>query len=525
MKNSKILSLILALAMVLAIALPMTVSAASDASITVNGPSSLVLTASDFAAYKLFDVKVSNTSTGKTYAYTPVAGLDGFLTAYPAYGADADAFKAALDANSIDMFDLTKDLKAHFTTGGIAATQISDTSVRFNNLDYGYYLVVGKGENDGVDVIAHCSLVTVDGIDKCATINLKADAPFITKEVLNHNLDNGNGDWDEWTDINIGTNAEFKLTSRVPVMSVSDGDFPYTGYKSYTFTVHDTMSAGLTFNNDVNVYIGGSATPLDASYYSVNIVSSGDGDPTVFDIVFDPDLFVTLTENASIEITYSAELNEYAVIGAPGNPNTVSLEYSNNPYTTSEGDGGDTGETPESVVIVYTFDLDIYKYTGTLYGDDQESLPGAEFELRDSEGNVMSFVELADGIYRLATSADDAQDITTVLISNDEGIIHIDGLDAGEYELEETEAPAGYNLIPGFITAITITHDDQEGAYTVWVDDAETNTVNIQNNKGNELPGTGGMGTTIFYIVSAILTAGLVIFFVSRRKRNLLNAK
>jgi len=507
-KRTKVLSIFLTLTLILATMLPLAASAAGNASITVNGPSGLVLNANDFSAYKLFDVEVSGTGANKSFKYTPVAGLNGFLAAYPAYGANAEAFQQALAANTIDMYDLTRDLRAYFTSGGIAATQINGTSVKFNNLDYGYYLVAGKGQSDGVDVIAHCSLVTVDEQDADVTISLKADAPEIEKEVWNHNLDDGNGDWTDWTDINMGYNAEFKLTSKVPDM---------TGYKSYTYIVHDRMSKGLSFNNDVEVIVGGS--PFTDFTVTVSPIPTNDPDAqyaggTYIKIEFDPNVFVTLAKDVPIEIFYSAELNENAIIGAPGNPNKVRLEYSNNPY-----DEDDTGDTPWDEVIVYTFDLEIFKYTGTLGGDDEYPLAGAEFELRDSNGNVMSFIKINDGEYRLATSEDNVQNIVKKVISNENGQIHIDGLDAGEYDLEETKAPVGYNMIPGFITKIRITHDDQEGAYTVYADESETNVVNTLNNKGSKLPETGGIGRTIFYALGAILMFGAgAALFIRRRK-------
>jgi len=551
MKTKKILTMIMALVMMLTLAIPMTAFAADAASITVNAPDSLVVSADKFFAYKLFDVTVSMNPAGteKNYAYTPVDELDDFLTAHPTYGADTDAFKTFLeDGPSVsEMKALTKDLM-DFGFTPIPAAQNGTGSVKFTLSDYGYYLVTGEGTpvKDGDNVIAHCTLVTVDKLDPDAIVNLKADAPFIDKEVWNHNLDGGKGDWDEWTDINMGTDAQFKLTSRVPVFSVGEneeGNPLYKGYESYIFTVHDTMSEGLTFNNDVKVYIGGSPIPLGSSYYNVD---TDPDDSCTFEIVFDPDLFITLGEGASIEITYSAELNEYAVIGAPGNPNAVYLEYSNNPYTTSAGNpGDDTGETPEVEVIVYTFDLEIYKYTGEL-GDDDYALADAEFELRDADDSAVRVVEIdadgkilvpeydADGRvtnhsgkYRLATSADNTTDITTVLVSADDGMIYIKGLDAGDYVLEETKAPKGFNLLAGWKTVVII-HENADGEYSMTVDGDPTNTVNVQNNTGPEFPGTGGTGMTLIIIGGLALIVfgvGAIVIYKKRRTLSALKAK
>ncbi|MCL2107215.1 MAG: SpaA isopeptide-forming pilin-related protein, partial [Oscillospiraceae bacterium] len=248
-------------------------------------------------------------------------------------------------------------------------------------------------------------------------------------------------------------------------------------------------------------------------------------------IAFDPVRFIDLTPGAAIVITYSARLNTAAVIGAPGNPNKVWLQYSNDPYTTGDGDGGSTGETPEDEVRAYTFDLDILKYDGN--GEDAENfnpvafpLPDAEFELSHvislTEKPLVELVALEEdgrGNYRLAVPSDASADIVTTLVSDANGKIYIKGLDAGVYELEETKAPVGYH--PGFITEITITHNG-EGGYDVVVDEAAVNRVDIANYSGGLLPDTGGIGKIIFYAVSAALTAGLIVLaaiYVFLRKR------
>lgn len=511
-RNFKRVSLGLALALILTTILPLTAHAAGTASITVKGPTSLVLNAENFSAIKLFDLAVEGTGESKSYEYTATAGLEGFLgtAGYDVkYGENADIFRGRLAGSDIDLFELTKDLNAYFNSGGIPATKVGDDIV-FDELDAGYYLVIGKGTTDGpegansVEVIAHSSLVTVE--DENVNINLKADAPTINKEVWNHGVAANDG-WTDWTDINMGEDAKFMLTSTVPDMY---------GYESYTYTVHDYMSKGLSFNDDVEVTIGGVKFE-DFEVVEAPISSDGSNGEyaggTYIKIIFDPAEFVKYEKGDAIVITYTAELNEDAIIGAPGNPNKVWLEYSNNPY-----DDEDTGETPPDEVIVYTFDLEIYKYTGTL-GDGDEPLPGAEFELRDSEGNPIEVIELDDGEYRLATSEDAPGDITTTLVSNDEGKIYIKGLDAGDYELVETKAPEGYNMIPGFITHITIEFDDETGEYNVIANEAETNVVNIQNNKGSELPEAGGVGRTIFYVLGIAMVVGVgVTLFIRRRK-------
>ena len=486
--------------------------------ITVNPPSSgsLSLSAGDFKAYKLFDLTVSGSGSSKNYAYTPVSAVAGFVAEYSDYG---PSLKTYLESGSADMYALTKDLMAYNVAhpgafSAVSATQSGD-SVKFDSLDLGYYLVVGSGKAPAnADVIAHCALVTVDAAGADFAVDLKADAPSITKQVWNHNL-SGSDKWDDYTDINMGTVADFRLISKVP---------DYTHYKSYTFTVHDTMSAGLTFDkSSVAITVGG------VKFDDFSVVTAVDNPavaPDSFIIAFDSDVFVTLTKGADIVITYSAELNKAAVIGSPGNPNVASLEFSNNPYTTTakngqtHGSGGSTKKTPDTEVIVYTFDLSILKVDG----NGGAPLEGAQFKICDANGEFMVLVDLTGGNYRLADSTDSTT--TTILTSPATGLIHIDGLDAGVYHLTETQAPDGYNLLTAPIDAL-ITHiaetsgahiGEYRGSYTA-------PQIRVENNAGGILPSTGGIGTTIFYLVGIILTAVLAIYFVASRKRNVLRAK
>jgi len=513
MKTSRILSMILALALVLAMALPMTASAAGEnATLTLTAPTSFVLTASDFTAYKLFNVSVSGTAPDLNYAYTPVSEVAAFITANPQFGPD---LKAYLEGTP-DMDAFNRAITGYSGFTAKAAASASANQVTFTGLDYGYYLIVGQGELNGEDVVTYSNLLTIDKASN-STI-LKVDAPEITKKVWNHNP---TAAWTTWTDVNIGDIVDFQLTSSVPVM---------TGYDSYKFTVHDQMSDNLTFDeSSVEVTIGGNE-------YTHFTVETDNVDPDTFQIVFDPAKFIELNSlvNRAIVITYSAELNGEAVIGAPGNPNTAYLEYSNSPYNTNS-----TGDTPPSTVIVYTFDIEIYKYTGDLQADEDYPLGDAKFELRDSTNTPVQVVELDEngdpvlvadmeedgyvhsGNYRLATSDDEAEYVTTILVSADDGKIYIKGLDAGEYVLEETQAPIGYNLLPGWKTIVVI-HEDAAGGYSMTVDADPTNVVNVQNNSGNSLPGTGGMGTTVFYVAGAILATLLGVAFVIIRRRNVL---
>jgi len=631
MKIRKFLPLLLALAMLLTAALPtMTAMAAyadlpEDATITVTGSTTVLRNAGDYTAYKLFNVTTSAGSLAqpdeKNYAYTPVQpAVDNFLTwaqladqhngASP-YGATAYAFKEYLeiisehlllaDASGAAVSDADNDALTAFTLDlmnyNAAATGLgytpfatkasaqNGTDVRFSGLSYGYYLVVGQGQPNGTDLdktgdkaLAFCALITVDQLAKNGIIRNKTDVPTIDKNVMSHKADGSDDTWAKWTDVNIGDTVDFQLTSRVPVM---------TGYKSYTFIVHDTMSPGLTFDpTSIVVNIDGADYSTDKYTVVTHPDYLTDGsllaDGCTFEIQFDPDEFVKLNArnitdtgdsqsgykyNMPIVITYSALLNGSAVIGNPGNPNDVELEYSNNPYTTKDGDGGQTGKTPKHRVIVYTFAIDVFKYTlgyipgevengdrdmldiinGT-EGTDFEALADAKFTLRNErKGALVNFVALTGDPnynYRVATPKDAPASTTTTLVSPADGFIKIKGLDEGSYILTETEAPYGFNKLidtvtivisrtfPGGETLATYSgHYDVSYGYTSYrgneIDDAllGKGTVCILNETGPELPSTGGTGTTIFMLIGLLLIGCCTAGYILNKKRSVLNAR
>ncbi|MCL2106365.1 MAG: isopeptide-forming domain-containing fimbrial protein, partial [Oscillospiraceae bacterium] len=292
MKRNKMMACILALVLLMAAAPPLTASAAGSAALTVIPPPSLILTAGDFKAYKLFDVAVSGTAPDKNYAYTATAATDAFLSStgpsFP-FGSTSAAFMAYLE-NDPDMDDLNIALTAYAGDPGFHADfkksaaqepAPDEARVKFSGLDYGYYLIIGEGgatdsagEATGERVVAYSALHTVEQANE--TIHLKADAPLIDKKIWNHNagvspLNPEDAGWMDWTDVNIGGGVDFKLRSRVPVM---------TGYKDYAFTVHDYMSRGLTFQSgSVKVTVGGEELAEDVDYEVSAASSIPNGDP------------------------------------------------------------------------------------------------------------------------------------------------------------------------------------------------------------------------------------------------------
>ena len=592
-RHSKFLTLFLALAMLMAFTLPMTVSAVGEnGSITINSPGRLVLDKDDFFAYKLFDVNVTTKGSGSTtsfeFFYIPTAEVKAFLKAVKAdtsldlgdYGVTTDPtggpaaetaaaleFLAYLQAgpSEDDLIELAKVLiaKVSSLSDSGTASLVDEKNVKISGLDYGYYLVTAQGlyvDPDNANhtepdrehedkVISRGILCNVPGVkpgdpdelEDDVTVNLKADAPMIDKEVWNHGTDDpgtsapgsstGGAKWDSWTDVNVGDTVYFKHTTSVPDMK---------GYDSYTFIVHDLMSKGLTFDpSSVVIKIGSTtlsgnvSTPAGTQFTVSPATKQAVADDTEITITFHDFIDWKAQKDAVIEITYAAELNKLAVIGAgaPGNFNEVQLEYSNNPHDTNE-----KTKTPWHRVRVYTFDLKIFKFTGKMedgtLGVDYFALPGAEFNLTaDGASSPMKFRKLVSGDVGYGTYdyiVDDSGSPT--LVSAADGYIRIKGLDAGLYELEETVAPPG-GFVAGFKTTIEIKHTLSSGGKgtgnsTLEVEGTPVSPqqVNVENNAGGQLPGTGGIGTYIFYGVGIAMAILLTAAFIIYRRRKTLGA-
>lgn len=374
------------------------------------------------------------------------------------------------------------------TTGG---------KIKYTGLPAGYYLIRDQaGSLEGKENEAYTFYI-VQVTDGTLEVTPKADVPSIDKDIQNADSATGTADG-KGTAVNVGDTVAFKLTSTVPKMKEY-------GYTKYTYIVTDTMSNGLTFNSEVApvVKVGGTTLTNEVDYtYKY--------DGQVLTVTFVPERFINLTEGAEIEITYTATLNENA-LDTSVEVNKVKLTYSNDPK--NEG----TGETPEKEVYVYDFDIDINKYQE---GDETQKLAGAVFVLKNSDGKYYKVNDKKEVDW--VNDIDDATKVKT----DAKGHAKFTGLDSGTYNLEEVEAPAGYNkLTEDVVVNITVTYDAEGKITSTSVestgDGQYIHTENIDNKKGSLLPSTGGIGTTIFYIVGAIIVIGAgVILVVKKRMSN-----
>ena len=329
-----------------------------------------------------------------------------------------------------------------------------------------------------------CSLGTTN---PSVTINEKNGKPTIDKKVKEGN------DFGETNDAAIGDYVEFQLT-----INVVDGT-------PVDYVAHDTMSAGLTFVNEGAhaLSIKRNDETLASSNYQV--VTEGTADKCTFEVKFNDDVLKT---NDTVVITYWAKINENAVVGTDGNKNSAILKY------------GTDGKATCNPTTTYVWSFDVKKYTKD--SDNREiALAGAKFQVKSGD-KVASFkYDSTNNVYKLA-----GWDVTgeTSLVSVVEtpatGEIKFEGLDSGTYYLEEIEAPKGYNKLDKAIEfKIAGTTDPNKGRVSYGTD--SIGTIKVLNNAGTTLPTTGGIGTTIFYLIGGgLMVAAAVLLIAKKRMEN-----
>lgn len=384
------------------------------------------------------------------------------------------------------------------------------TSATVNNIQAGYYMIIQtNAASDSAYSVAVVS--TAYAGENGLTVTLKRDVPELTKKVKDTN--DTQGDTSEWQD-----SADYDVNDYVPFQLTGTMPKNIAAYKTYAYTFHDKMSAGLTFVNDnehpVKVYAvnGEIKTEIEEGY---TVVTTGLANDETFNVKFADlkaakgadDAEITVDENTKIVVEYYGQLNGEAVIGKAGNPNSAYLEYENNPEAEGEG----TGKTPEDKVIVFTYEVDINKVN-----KDKTPLKGATFllEKKNSNGEWVRVDEL------------EATQNGTSYTSKFQRV------DDGTYRLTETKAPAGYTPIAPKEFTISATHDTESKdpkltkfEITGLTDNPISNTdgtasADIVNTKGSELPSTGGMGTVLLYVagIAVFVLAGATLVMALRRR-------
>lgn len=502
-----------------------TANAADNATLTVS------TTDAKFAgktvnAYKMFSATVSG--DGKAVSYTLTDEWKPFFensTASGLTGATnenvndkANDYVSKLQGEDLVAF-ATKasnwaQNKANNIAAGATATVSADASndkytATFTGLGYGYYVVAVPGATLANTSGQYATLVSVGRAN--VTADIKGDLPTIDKKVQVGSTGK------DVTDAKIGDTLTFTLTSTIPDMSA---------YNTYTFNFKDTLSKGLTFGQVEFVKVEGVTDPLTVGTdYTVTTPTASDN--TLAVAMKDFKAKQQANAGKKITVTYTATLNENAVVGGHGNTNSATIQYSNNPST----DG--TGESEPSKVRVFTYGFTVDKYTGDNYTAEAVRLPGAKFTLAPKDGDPMSFVQVnagsatANAVYRVATAGETG---TTTITTPENGKVDFQGLKNGEYTLTETKAPAGYNKLASAIgvrvdgqndgtdttnATVTITYDNNNGSD--YDQTASNGVIPVHNKSGVTLPGTGGMGTIAFTVIGVLVIALGVAWTLKRK--------
>lgn len=438
-------------------------------------------------AYKLRNDKV----TGSTNSWSDFINSSGINGVYVTLDGDYVTWKGTADAAQFAKLALeyakktsTKIVADKTAPAPAATTEETTSTVTFDNLPLGYYLV-------------ETSVGTVLALDTTKPnweINDKNVAPTVKKEVSK----TAGGTYEEKSTASIGDTVYFKTTITAK-----------KGARNYV--LHDKMSDGLTFDSTASLKVQlkkqGSTTANDvtSSKYEIKKTGLESTDPCTFHVEFTQDFCDTLANDDQIIITYSATLNKNAVVAGVGNTNKTWLNY------------GDSSKTSEDTTTTYTYEIPVFKYTKGASGIGAETgLKDAQFILKkQGEASGMELEKVTPtpngkegSVYRYKKSTSE-----TVVKTDNTGKFTIQGLAPGIYELVEKEAPKGYNKLSAPVE-ITIGNDGKVSYNT----ETDAKWVKVENKTGSLLPSTGGMGTTLFYIFGVILVIGSGVVLITKKR-------
>ena len=487
----KLMAALLAVAMVCAMAIPAWAdggvthnSSSEDGKITINN----AVTGQTYKIYRILDLQYNKTANSFRYVKNTKWGTfvdeqtdhltvdaNGVVTWKDGVSSEKDG--APIKALAIAAGQHVKDTPSLAADGSEKATS---STVTFDNLPLGWYLVVSDLTTDAI-----CS---IDTTAKEVTIKEKNGAPTVTKEV-----EYASGSWGEGNDGNVGDTVNFQTT-----IYVTDGD-------PTNYVLHDKMSNGLTFQTG-SIVITKNGNPF--TDYTKETPTDG----CTFEIKFNEN---SLQANDTVVVTYSATINSNAVVGTAGNDNETWLKYGNN------------GETAHGKTKTYTWKFDILKYF-TDSNDTKQYLADVEFVLyrKDNTANKIEYAQFnSNKLTGWTATESDATKLKTNAASN----VVVEGLDEGTYFLKEITTPVGFNSLTSDVEVqITSNCNRLDGAtYTVqykmvneegFTDAGDEKVVPIENKRGTTLPGTGGIGTTIFYVVGGGLMVAAAILLITKKR-------
>ena len=427
--------------------------------------------------------------------------------------------------------------------GTVAKTTNVQTNGKYvlDNLTPGYYLV--RDKKDSLKGKYDADTTFILRVVGSTEATPKSDVPSVTKKVedMNDTTDSAfraslDATWADTADYDIGDEIPYLLTATMPSDKEVDGVKAFSAYKTYSLTYHDTVANGISVADvtDADVYINNeklTAEQKTAIGFTVEKTAKG----VDFKIVDIKKATKTVGGKAEqmvkagdqVKVIYKAKLTDQAVFGNAknenkGNDNTVYLEYRNNPNVDGSGD---TGNTPEDTVRVFTYLINVTKVD-----QNEAALAGAEFKLEK---------KLANGDFKTIVES-------IALKADSTNVFEMKGLDDGTYRITETRTPKGYNSIKPITFTVNATHSadpatlevtdfnvsgvTQEAMIGDTTNDVPTFTATkdnglvattIKNEKGLVLPITGDIGTTLFYLAGIALIGGAAVYF--KRKKSQLN--
>lgn len=488
MKHMKrFMALFAALALVLAMAAP-AFAATATGSITIDN----AVDKTTYKLYRIFDLESYDTAKG-AYSYK----LNSAWTDFPDYSTTIDGAPVSaadfftVDSGYIKWADAKKYAGAEFAKLAMAfvdekhIASVEDktangSTVSFTGLELGYYLV-----NSSLGALCSLNTTAPD-----VTIKEKNGNSIIDKQVFNEE----NNKFEDENNAGIGDYVKFEIS-----VTVSDG-------QPKKYVIHDEMSEGLTFVNDAEHKMSITVNEGDFDQYTLNTKANNTTTDAgcTFEVAFNDDEngASVLKPNDKVIVTYYARVNEQAKIGnTKGNINKAQLTY------------GDNHKTNWEETKTYVWKIDIFKYT--MKNEAEQPLENAQFVLYRGNSDDKAYAKIQDGKITGWTRIESEK---TVLTTSNSGKLEIKGLDVGTYYLEEIEAPKGYNKLT---KSIEVKIADKTGAITVDDKSISDTTVKVENKAGTTLPTTGGIGTTIFYLIGGgLMVAAAVLLIAKKRMEN-----
>lgn len=500
--KKKLFSLAVTLVMALSLAVP-AMAAGGEYSITINDAQ----TGKTYEAYQIFAGTWSD-SAENLVDITWGSGVNGTalladlksdatLGTFFADAASAAAVADVLSGN--EAFEQDNDLMQKFadvvganlteTTAGTANTN-PDGQYVISGIDGGYYLV----QNSAVGTAQAKTRFILEVVDDATASPKSTDIPVGEKTV---------GDGENVGSYDIGDKIPFQLTVTLPAAGTM------ATYDTYYLQLKDTMDTGLEYNDDAVVYFSEDATlnVEEDTDITASFTKGTEGGSTFSltctDIKAIEDISVDGGE--TIFVVYSADLTDEAPM-ATQIGNKFEYTYSNDP------NGAGSGNSVPDETTVYTYQLTVTKTDA----DTDAELKDAKFNLL-LDGTALKFTQdMKTGVYTYDTNG--STELSTTFNGQYKAIV-IQGLAAGEYQLKETKAPEGYNLLIDPVSVVVgyaDTNNDGDADDSTLIESNAT--IDVDNNTGAVLPGTGGMGTTIFYVVGGTLVVAAAVLLITKKR-------